>query len=57
MKLNLCLTVRSPDRKYPAHVRVEFTEADLLEWANNYVAQHLGDGDEATDVDIEAIEP
>ena len=55
MEMNLCILRKS---KYTGthYERTTFTEADLLEWAKQYVEEHYSDGD-AVDVDVESIVP
>jgi hypothetical protein len=56
MKLNLCIETKASHEKSTRYVRVDFTEADLLEWAKQYAADHYSDT-EAISVEVEAYVP
>jgi len=55
MELNICILRES---KYTGkqYIRTTFTEADLLEWAKQYITDRYTDG-EVVDVDVESIIP
>jgi len=57
MKIKVCISVQASHEKYPRYVHETIDETDLLEWAKTYVSKNYSEGNEATAIEVESIEP